>query len=565
MSAPSSSFYPDYRHLSDRLHAFARDYPGLARLESIGKSHEGRDIWLLTITRFTTGAAETRPALWVDANIHSIELVGSVAALQLAELLLSGDGKRDDISRCLDRYTIYICPRLNPDGAELALATPPRLIRSSTRAWPLDESLQDGVDTHDIDGDGRVLTMRIPDPNGPWKISEREPRLLVRRDPAESGGQYFRLLPEGEIRNYDGINLPAEKRAENLDLNRNFPAAWRGEHDQAGAGAYPVSEPEVRAAVDFITQHKNICSAISLHSYSGALLRPLSYKDDDQLPAEDRWVFDQVGRKGTLLTGYPALSAYHGFRYHPQEVITGAMDDWAYEQLGCLAWTVELWSPQRQAGISDYHLIEWYRDHPLEDDIKLLKWSDEQLHGQGYVDWYTFDHPQLGKVELGGWDLLFSFWNPPTEKLETEVKPVAEWLLWHALIHPRLELARVEALPLGDDLWRLRAAAQNTGWLPTDITKKARTEKIVRDVRFELTLGDDAELVSGKARQEAGQLEGWSHKSVAPFAFGSRPADPTDNLAQAEWVVRAPAGSTVVVQVAHDRAGRVEQRVKLAT
>ncbi|MCG6975819.1 MAG: hypothetical protein LJE56_05340, partial [Acidiferrobacterales bacterium] len=383
--------------------------------------------------------------------------------------------------------------------------------------------------------------------------------------PAESGGQYFRLLPEGEIRNYDGINLPAEKRAENLDLNRNFPAAWRGEHDQAGAGAYPVSEPEVRAAVDFITQHKNICSAISLHSYSGALLRPLSYKDDDQLPAEDRWVFDQVGRKGTLLTGYPALSAYHGFRYHPQEVITGAMDDWAYEQLGCLAWTVELWSPQRQAGISDYHLIEWYRDHPLEDDIKLLKWSDEQLHGQGYVDWYTFDHPQLGKVELGGWDLLFSFWNPPTEKLETEVKPVAEWLLWHALIHPRLELARVEALPLGDDLWRLRAAAQNTGWLPTDITKKARTEKIVRDVRFELTLGDEAELVSGKARQEAGQLEGWSHKSVAPFAFGSRPADPTDNLAQAEWVVRAPAGSTVVVQVAHDRAGRVEQRVKLAT
>jgi murein tripeptide amidase MpaA len=176
MSAPSTSFYPDFRQLSDRLQGFARDYPELARLDSIGKSHEGRDIWLLTLTRFTTGTAESRPALWVDANLHSIELVGSVAALQLAELLLTGDGEREDIGRCLDRYTIYICPRVNPDGAELALATPPRLIRSSARPWPFDEPLHDGVEARDIDGDGRVLTMRIPDANGPWKISEREPR-----------------------------------------------------------------------------------------------------------------------------------------------------------------------------------------------------------------------------------------------------------------------------------------------------------------------------------------------------------------------------------------------------
>ena len=565
MGAPSTSFYPDFRQLSDRLQGFARDYPELARLDSIGKSHEGRDIWLLTLTRFTTGTAESRPALWVDANLHSIELVGSVAALQLAELLLTGDGEREDIGRCLDRYTIYICPRVNPDGAELALATPPRLIRSSARPWPFDEPLHDGVEARDIDGDGRVLTMRIPDANGPWKISEREPRLLVRRDPAESGGQYYRLLPEGEIRNYNGTNLPAEKRVENLDLNRNFPAAWRGEHEQAGAGAFPASEPEVRAVVDFISRHRNICSTISLHSYSGALLRPLSYKDDDQLAAEDRWVFDQIGRKGTALTGYPAVSAYHNFRYHPQEVITGAMDDWVYEQLGCLAWTVELWSPQRQAGIDDYHLIEWYRDHPLEDDIKLLKWSDEQLHAQGYVDWYAFDHPQLGRVELGGWDLLFSFWNPPAEKLEAEVKPVAEWLLWHALIHPKLELTQVQATPLADGLWRIHATVQNTGWLPTDITRKARKEKMVRDVRFELALPDNAELVSGGRQHEAGQLEGWSHKPVAPFAFGSRPADPTDNLAQADWVVRATAGASVTVRAAHDRAGEVTRHVLLST
>ena len=72
--------------------------------------------------------------------------------------------------------------------------------------------------------------------------------------------------------------------------------------------------------------------------------------------------------------------------------------------MGVYGWTVEIWSPQRQAGIEEYKFIDWYREHPLEDDLKLLKWSDEVLDGKGYVDWYPFEHPQLGPVELGGWD-----------------------------------------------------------------------------------------------------------------------------------------------------------------
>ena len=92
-----------------------------------------------------------------------------------------------------------MCPRLNPDGAEWALADVPRIIRSSTRPYPYDEEPVGGLRREDIDGDGRVLTMRVPDPNGPWKVSERDPRLMVRRDPTETGGRYYRLLPEGVI------------------------------------------------------------------------------------------------------------------------------------------------------------------------------------------------------------------------------------------------------------------------------------------------------------------------------------------------------------------------------
>lgn len=130
------------------------------------------------------------------------------------------------------------------------------------------------------------------------------------------------------------------------------------------------------------------------------------------MPAEDLWTYTKIGAKGTELTGYPHCSAYAEFRYHPQQVITGAMDDWAYAELGRFSWTVELWSPQREAGINDYDLIDWYWEHPVSDDLALLKWNDEKLQGRGFIDWYPYQQPELGAIEIGGWDPLFSFWNP---------------------------------------------------------------------------------------------------------------------------------------------------------
>ena len=42
---------------------------------------------------------------------------------------------------------------------------------------------------------------------------------------------------------------------------------------------------------------------------------------------------------------------------------------------------------------------DWLREHDIADDLKLMKWNDEVLGGKGFVNWYEFDHPQLGKVE----------------------------------------------------------------------------------------------------------------------------------------------------------------------
>ena len=215
-----------YDELTAILHAWADEQPDRFKLVSIGKSFEGRDIWLATVTNFATGPDVDKPAFWLEANIHAVEVTGCTAALHLINKLLTQYGVDEKVTRVLDTRAFYIVPRLNPDGAELALADRPKFIRSSVRPYPRTDQ-QDGLIEEDIDGDGRILQMRIEDPNGAWKAYPKDPRLMIRRDPIETGGKYYRILPEGLLKDYDGVTIKVLGPKQALDLNRNFPAGWR--------------------------------------------------------------------------------------------------------------------------------------------------------------------------------------------------------------------------------------------------------------------------------------------------------------------------------------------------
>lgn len=549
-----------YSEFTEILHRFVKEFPALLSIESIGKSHEGRDIWVVTATNQATGPAAEKPAYWVDANIHASELAGGAAALYLIDTLVKNHGKREDITRCLDTRAMYICPRINPDGAEWAMRDTPKIVRSSTRPYPYDEEHVEGLDIEDVDGDGRILSMRIKDPNGNWKCHSAEPRLMVARDPTEVGGTYYRMLPEGRMRDYDGFSIRVNKDREGLDLNRNFPAGWRQEFEQLGAGPYPASEPEVRAVVHFITHHPNITGGLSFHTWSGVLLRPFGTQSDDEIPAEDLWVFREQGAKGTAITGYPNISVYHEFRYHPKEVISGTFD-WIYEHLGLYEWTIEIWCPMREAGITEYKYIDWFRDHPVEDDLKMLAWADKELKGKGYVDWYKWNHPQLGEVEIGGWDKIYAFRNPPPHLLEKEIAKFPDWLIWNTLISPKLELVHAKAEHIGGDTYHIDVGVQNTGYLPSYVSKRAQQRKQTRGVVGEIVLPEGAELVSGSLRETAGELEGRAYKHTL-MSFWTD-TTPTADRVKLEWVVKSPKGRSVEIVVKHEKAGTVRATVLL--
>jgi hypothetical protein len=116
--------------------------------------------------------------------------------------------------------------------------------------------------------------------------------------------------------------------------------------------------------------------------------------------------------------------------------------------------------------------------------------------------------------------------------------------------------------PIGDGAWRVRLVVENTGWLPTNVSKKALDRKAVRPIEAEIELPDGASLALGDVRQELGQLGGHARarQMLAMFDGGF---DPTDDRAKVEWVVHAAPGTTIKVTARHARAGTTRAELTL--
>jgi murein tripeptide amidase MpaA len=211
-------------------------------------------------------------------------------------------------------------------------------------------------------------------------------------------------------------------------------------------------------------------------------------------------------------------------------------------------------------GLKPYHPSRWLLDHPFEEALALIRWSDEELGGRAFVDWYPFEHPQLGPVELGGWDMVNYWYNPPFDRIESEVAPHTEWVIYQALAAPQLKIRSLTAEPVGDGVHNVRAVVANAGWLPTYVTHRARDRKLVAPVTATLELPAAATVV-GRSTLDLGQLEGRSEARTTTTWWGHNPGTP--DLTTAEWVVTAPAGTAVTVRASHDRAGTVRATVEL--
>ena len=456
----------DYPDLEAALKKLVAAHPDLLSLSSLGKSVEGRELWCVTINNPKTGPDRDKPAMYVDGNIHGNEVQAAEACLYTIWSLSENLGRVENITKLLNEKVFYVVPTVNPDGRAYWFTGPNTTSTSRSGKAPRDDDRdglfdEDGYD--DIDGDGQITAMRKKDPNGRFKPSPDEPRLLIPVKPGEKG-EYETLGAEG-IDN-DGDGLINEDPPGGYDMNRNWPADWQPEHVQGGAGDFPLSWPETRAVAAFILDHPNIAGVQAFHNAAGMILRGPGHPSRQAAypPSDDR-ISEEIGAVGARM-----LPFYRNFVIHRDLYsVHGGFVGWTYEHLGIFSFTNELWNVDQMLGTTapaGSPGSTLARAVGLERQEDQLFANDKLLFGASFREWKPAKHPLYGDIEVGGF-VKESQRVPPTFMIEELCHRNAAFVIYHADQMPRLEFGDVEVKPLNAEIIAVTATVKNTRAIPS--------------------------------------------------------------------------------------------------
>ncbi|HEY5822790.1 MAG TPA: M14 family metallopeptidase [Cyclobacteriaceae bacterium] len=519
----------------DLLNGWAAAYPNFTKVYSIGQTLKGTSLTVIEITNKQTGAAEDKPAYYYDGNIHAGELTGAEVSLHYAWYLLTNYDKDPRIKKLLDTRTIYIRPKFNPDGADIALTTPQPL-RSTPRPYDEDmDGLLDEDTGNDLNKDGIISDMRVKNPSGQWKLSAKDARLMVKRDANETEGTFYDVYDEGT--DDDGDGAFNEDGVGGIDMNRNFPREWGMEFEQKGAGPFPLSEPETRATIEFLNAHRNVTGIFHGHTAAGFLYRLPSTSSWDNFGIEDQALIIELADMYATTTKQKVVPSYSNPRLHRH----GTLISWAYWDYGVIGFVPEFWG-----GFP----ADANKDGKVTDEERL-QWNDEKLEGKYFIKWQSYNHPQLGQVEIGGWNSRFITQNPPPAFLKAEIELYVPWMLWLAETSPRVVIKDAAVKWIDKELVKITVKVENDGFLPTNISQRAIESNIASPVRALIEL-KDAELVSGKVRTDLGHLT------------GRRDENSLTSKKEVEYVVKISGSDPMVtITTQSEKGGKSKKEVKL--
>ena len=386
--------YYDSEEIGEICRRLEKAYPDLVHHSSIGKTVQGRDMHMITVTNFKKGTDGRKPGTYIDGNIHSNEIQGAEVSLYTAWFLVENYNHIDWIKELLDNKIFYIVPTINPDARDCYIKEANNPHSPRTGMLPRDDDMdglidEDGPD--DLDGDGNIVLMRRRDHNGRWKQDPEDERLMIRAKPDEKGE--FTILGWEGIDN-DGDGQVDEDGPGFYDPNRNWAWNWQPSYIQWGADQYPFSIPENRAVAEFILAHENIGGAQSYHNAGGMILRGPGNEDDlATYSSQDLAMYDFLGRLGEEM-----LPGYHYYViYKDLYSLYGGELEWFYGARGIFSFSNELWTS------FDYFRREKDSEGSLFGSRQLQYRFDRLLlFGEGIVPWKPYNHPQYGAIEIGG-------------------------------------------------------------------------------------------------------------------------------------------------------------------
>lgn len=578
VSAPDvlgqTNAYLDFDGLTAELRAVT-SASNSASLSSIGTTLGGRDIWLVEIANPSGGPTSERPALLVVGNLEGDHLVGSSHALEIVRHLLSGSA---DARSVLDDQVVYVLPRLNPDAAEVMFSA----VRSGQagNSRPFDDDNDGRVDEdgpEDLNGDGAITVMRVPDSRGAYMIDPDETRLMKRADAKKGETGAFTLYWEGVDSDDDGFI--AEDWPGGVDINRNF------QHDYPYyghlAGPHMTSEAESRALMDFMISHRNIGAILTFGQSDNLVTPPNSSGALADESVLDLGQFASASNAGLFDVGVFSRSGGGGFGFggfggggglrgaqpgrdndpnsgrRPAtsvdkadlEYFTAVSD--AYKEIT----GIERVGVNRKAegaffqygyfqfGVPSFSTQGWALPEPDSTDASSGDESTDArvlkgLEGAGidaFAPWTSFSHPDLGDVEIGGF-LPYVTENPPASDLSDLGRRHGEFVVRLAGMLPRVRFVETEVTAHGGGVFTVEAEIENTGYFPTSL-EHGVVSRAVQPTTVQIQV-DPADVISGGTKtMQIRQLAG----------SGTRE--------RFTWVIRGRSGATVEIRARAQKGG----------
>ncbi|WP_202921599.1 M14 family metallopeptidase [Anatilimnocola aggregata] len=523
----------------------------LVTVKSLGKSAGGRDIWLITIARGEVKPLTNKPALAIVGNVQGSHLIGGELALRLAQQIVA---KADDegVKQLLERVTLHIIPRPEPDGSERCFASPYRVPAGNDRKTDDDRDFAFGEDPpNDLNGDGYITQMRIEDPDGTLMLHPDDPRVLITADPKKNERGRYKLLSEGIDDDHD--EQWNEDAGDGVALDRNFTFGYKPFQPNTGPNA--VSEPECRAIADFLFDQVNV-AAVFTFSTDDNLFHP--WKANAQTE-KDRIRKNILGSDATAIDYLAeAYRKTHGGSDAPTPPdVQGAFSSWAYFHYGrwslnARAWWVPKTSPKKEEVKEEDKDGEKKEEkkHSGEkrgsEQINLLNWLKAN-DMDGFVEWKEIKHPDFPrqKVEVGGFKPLVDV-NPPAKELEALAEKHLAFLQKLPESLPNLELRAATAESLGGGVYRVKATAANAGYLST-MPEMGSVNGIPYPLQLEIEIPKETVFLKGHARTEIKRLAGLT------------------GTAEETWLLRFPdkAPSEVKLRLWAPAVGEVTKTIQL--
>lgn len=478
--------YYSYEEVNIALQKLNQAYPELTKLELVGKSDEGRDIWSITVNNPKTGVDSEKPAIYVDGNIHGNEIQATEVALYFLDYVLKNFGKNEKVTDMLNRVAIYSIPSVNVDGRFHFFNE--RNMTSGTRGLriPKDDDKDGLIDedpNDDLDGDGNITQMRKKVEFGDYRLDPTDSRIMIRVEEGEIG-DYILLGSEGLDNDHDGsVNEDGEGY---VDGNRNWGYNWRPNYVQSGGGAYPFEGTGMRAVGTYLTEHPNILMVWAFHNSGGMFLRGPNHKGAQEFDRKDVQVLDYLGKHAEkMVPGYRYLVSW-------KDLYTtwGDFGDFTESVVGAFTFIGELY----QSNTESYRSDTTKPTPRSERDKEKMKFNDYLALGEMFVEWKPYTHPVYGDIEIGGYTRFTSRLPQPFMIMDM-VHRNAMAVFETAYQLPEIKVEVFETKKIDKDLYQVRVRITNSKAV-SSITVHSSREKIHPKDQLLLT-GNNIKVIAG--------------------------------------------------------------------